>query len=448
MNATKAPTFAALLARDAPIAEPSDARNMRLLRHRLLIPVAASAALLLTWMAFAPLSGAVVAPAQIKVDLNRKTVQHQEGGIVRELLVRDGQEVRAGEPLVVIGDLRGKAELNLLQDQVREERVRMSRAGAEAALADHFSVPQEEKSAVGASDYAVRESALFTARRRSLNEQIEALESESHEAQSQAIALQSQIGAGEESEKLASDELAMNEKLVQSGFVPTARILQLKRAMADYRSKTAESRGQLAVARQRAADLKERIAQTRNQYRQQAADELKQSTAKLRELEERLQPSLDQVERQIVRSPVAGEVMAMRVSGAGEVIAPREPLLDIVPSQARLVVEARIRPEDINHVQKNASAQVRLTSFDARTTPLLTGNVTFVSADRITSSDGRESYFTATIEVDAANLKGHPEIRLQPGMPAELYVATGTRSLFQYLLRPITSFALRAMREP
>jgi HlyD family type I secretion membrane fusion protein len=447
MSEIEAPTFAALLTSDAQACEPTDVRSMRHLRHRLLIPVAVAAALLLTWMAFAPLSGAVVAPAQIKVDLNRKTVQHQEGGIVRELLVRDGQEVRAGEPLVVIGDLRGKAELNLLQDQVREERIRMARAGAEGALADHFAVPLEEKSAAP-SDYAVRESALFTARRRTLNEQIEALESESRETESQAMALQSQIGAGEESEKLAQDELAMNEKLVQSGFVPTARILQLKRAMADYRSKTAESRSQLAVARQRAADLKERIAQTRNQYRQQAADELKQSSAKLRELEERLLPSLDQVERQIVRSPVDGEVMEMRVSGAGEVIAPREPLLDVVPSQARLVVEARIRPEDINHVQKNASAQVRLTSFDARTTPLLSGNVTFVSADRITSSDGRESYFAATVEVDAANLKGHPEIHLQPGMPAELYVATGTRSLFQYLLRPITSFALRAMREP
>lgn len=403
MNAIKSLSFAALL-ESAPVSGPMDVRNLRQLRHRLLISVALTVALLLTWMAFAPLSGAVVAPAQVKVDLNRKTVQHQEGGIVRELLVRDGQEVRAGEPLVVIGDLRGNAELNLLQDQVREERIRMARAGAEGALADHFTVPQEERSAA-ASDYAVRESALFTARRRTLNEQIEALEREFHEAQSEAVALQSQIETGEESEKLA-------------------------------------------VARQRTADLKERIAQTRNQYRQQAADELKQSIAKMRELEERLQPSPDEVERQIVRSPVDGEVMEMRVSRAGEVIAPREPLLEVVPSQARLVVEARIRPEDINHVQKNASAQVRLTSFDALTTPLLTGNVTFVSADRITSPDGRESYFTATVEVDAANLKGHPEIRLQPDMPAELYVATGTRSLLQCLLRPVTSFALRAMREP
>jgi multidrug efflux pump subunit AcrA (membrane-fusion protein) len=134
---------------------------------------------------------------------------------------------------------------------------------------------------------------------------------------------------------------------------------------------------------------------------------------------------------------------------AGAVVAPAQVSAEVnLLQEQRLVVEARIRPEDINHVQKNASAQVRLTSFDARTTPLLSGSVTSVSADRITSSDGRESYFTATVEVDMANLTGYPEIRLQPGMPAELYVATGARSLVQYLLRPVVSFALGAMHEP
>jgi membrane fusion protein, epimerase transport system len=134
---------------------------------------------------------------------------------------------------------------------------------------------------------------------------------------------------------------------------------------------------------------------------------------------------------------------------AGAVVAPAQVKAELnLLQQQRLVVEARIRPEDISHVQKNASAQVRLTSFDARTTPLLSGNVTFVSPDRTTSADGRESYFTATVEVDAANLNAQAEIRLLPGMPAELYVATGARSVFQHLLRPVTSFVLRAMREP
>jgi HlyD family type I secretion membrane fusion protein len=434
-------TFAELLAEGTLLTGEDEQFNI--LKKRLLIPLGVITVLMAAWMAIAPLSGAVVAPAEIKVDLNRKTVQHQEGGIVREVMARDGQKVHAGQALMVIGDLRNQAELNLLQDELRAERVRVARATAEAAMAERFDVAKDLDNAA-----AARETALFVARRRTLDEQSVALEAQLQGAHSQIIALQSQINASDESAALSRDELSMNERLIRQGYVQGAHILQLKRAEADYRNKKAESQGNLGLAMQRQADLKERIAQIRNQYRQQAVDELKSATVKSQELQERLQPSLDQVERQVVRSPVDGEVMSMRVSGVGEVIAPRAPLLDVVPANARLVVEARIRPQDINHVRKDAVAEVRLTSFDARTTPLLKGNVTFVSGDRITTSDGRDSYFTATVEVDAAALTGNPEIRLQPGMPAELYVLTGKRSLFEYLLRPVAAFASRAMREP
>ena len=437
-----------LLSQEPAAADPRDAQHLRNLRRRLLIPIACASALCAVWAVYAPLSGAVVAPAHIKVELNRKTVQHQEGGIVRELLVRDGQKVRAGQPLVVIGDPRSQAELNQVRDEMRAERLRLARASAEAILAPSFTIPAEEQASGTPSEYAARESAWFTARRRTLDEQIVALETQAREAQAQSTALESQIAASVVSAKLATDELGINEKLVRDGFVQNARILQLRRAESDYQGRIAESRSDLALAQQRAADLKARIAQTRNQYQQQAADELKEATARLRQLEERLQPALDQVERQIVRSPVDGEVMALRVSGVSAVIAPREPLLEVVPSLERLVVEAQIRPQDINHVHRGADAQVRLTSFDTRTTPLLTGKVTFVSGDRIVPADGHESYFTAIVEVDAADLKRHSQVELQPGMPAELYVATGKRSLLQYLLRPLDAFAQRAMREP
>jgi HlyD family type I secretion membrane fusion protein len=172
------------------------------------------------------------------------------------------------------------------------------------------------------------------------------------------------------------------------------------------------------------------------------------TNAKLRELQERLEPSLDQVDRQTVRSPADGEIMSLHVSGVGAVIGPREPLMDVVPSQERLVIEAHVRPQDINSVRRGAAAQVRLTSFDARTTPLLTGKVTIVSGDRVSVPDARESFFVAIAEVDAATLKSHPEIHLQPGMPAELYIAAGKRTLLEYLLRPVRVFAAHAMREP
>jgi len=138
----------------------------------------------------------------------------------------------------------------------------------------------------------------------------------------------------------------------------------------------------------------------------------------------------------------------MRVSAVGEVVGPREPILDVVPEHEKLVVEARIHPQDIDHVHKDAAAEIRLSAFDARTVPMLPAKLLLVSADRVTDSDSGESWFIATVEVDADALKRYPQIHLHAGMPAELYVETPERTLFQYLLKPLGLFASRAMREP
>jgi HlyD family secretion protein len=139
--------------------------------------------------------------------------------------------------------------------------------------------------------------------------------------------------------------------------------------------------------------------------------------------------------------------MGLRVSAPGVVLAAGAPIADVVPSNELLVVEARIRPQDINHVFADAKAKVRLAAYDARTTPMLPGRVTFVSPDRMSDPQTGETWFAATVEVDIAALKHHPEIQLKAGMPAELFVTTSDRTLFQYLMRPITAFTNRAMRE-
>jgi HlyD family type I secretion membrane fusion protein len=430
-------TFAALLMEPAR-PDPAARRELRRQGWRALVPLVVVAALAAAWSASAPLSGAVIAPAQLKVELNRKTVQHQEGGIVREVLVRDGQKVRAGEALLVLGDVRSASELRLLQEQLAAERVREARAAAEAALAPRFAAPGD-----------ARERALFEARRRTLDEHVASLRAQIGEAQAQAAALHGQIEATETAARLSAEETGMNERLAKQGFVHRTRMLALQRTEADYRARLGEYRSELAAARQRAADLRARIAQARNLYQSQAADELRDASVRVRDLEERLRPSQDQVERQTVRSPVDGEVMALRVSGPGAVIGPREPILDIVPGQEKLVVEARIRPQDIEHVRRDAPAEVRLLSaFDARNAPLLHGKVAFVSADRVRASEGGDSWFAATVELDAAGLARHPRLRVQAGMPAELYITTPARTLFEYLARPLGAFAGRAMREP
>jgi HlyD family type I secretion membrane fusion protein len=349
---------------------------------------------------------------------------------------------------VVVGDVRSDSELSLLQDQLRAARIRSARAEAEASLQARFIAPADIAGQHEAAEHLTRERTLFAARRRTLDEQIGALQKQIGEAHEQARALETQIGATETSARLSSEELEMNNRLAREGFISRTRLLGFQRAASDYAASVGEHRSELALARQRVGELEARIAQARNQYQQQAADELKEASAKVRELAERLHPSQDQVERQIVRSPVDGEIMSMRVSAVGEAIGPRAPILDVVPEHEKLVVEARIHPEDIDHVHKDSAAEVRLSAFDARSVPLLPAKVMVISADRVTQADTGESWFVATVEVDAASLKNYPQIHLRAGMPAELFVTTPARTLFEYLLKPLSQFSRRAMREP
>jgi HlyD family type I secretion membrane fusion protein len=192
-----------------------------------------------------------------------------------------------------------------------------------------------------------------------------------------------------------------------------------------------------------------RLAQLPLALQTQASDELKDASAQLRELDARLRPMTDQVARQVVRSPVDGDVMTLRIAGPGAVVAPREPLLDVVPRREKLVVDARIEPQDIGHVHVGGAADVRLVSADARSTPLLPARVTFVSADRVTQAETGKSWFDVTVEVDAQALEQRrPGQRLQAGMQAEVYVRTGDRTLVEYLTKPLRTFSQRAMREP
>ena len=424
-------------------------RALGRLAQLMLWPLLAMGALLAGWVATAPLAGAVVAPAAAKVELNRKTVQHQEGGIVREILVRDGQRVKAGEPLLVIADLRSQAELAQLHDQLLAARVREARAAAEALFAPRFELPPELAAEAGSGAHVLRERAVFAARRQALVEQGDLMAGQSRDAREQASALETQIEATGQSIRISDEELAINDRLASEGFVHRTRLLGLQRVAADYRTRLGEHRSELAAVRQRGGELAARAAQLRLQYQAQAADEQRDAAALVRQLEERLRPSRDQVERQTLRAPVDGEVMGLRIGAAGAVVAPREALLDIVPSREKLVFEARIAPQDIEHLRVGGAAEIKLLGSEARDLAPLPARITFVSADRVTDPQQGRAWFDVTVEVDTATLATSARpVKLQPGMSAELYVTTGERTLVEYLLQPLGLFAGRALREP
>ncbi|HEY0858647.1 MAG TPA: HlyD family type I secretion periplasmic adaptor subunit [Albitalea sp.] len=437
------PTLAAWLLTCAP--DDEQVRTLRRLRRQVVAPLLLVSVLVGLWCAWAPLSGAVVASGQVQAALGRKVVQHQEGGIVRSLLVRQGQAVRRGDPLLVVGDVRSDAALDMLRKQTDAERLRSERARAEMSLVPAFTLPAD---LTVSPEMLARERALFDSRRRTLDEQLAAMQSQAQQARAQIAALSGQLQASQRSAQLAREELGINSELVASGFVSKARLLMLERTVADTAMRAEASRGQIAEAQQQVSALANAMAQARGAYQQRAADELKEASARLRELEDRLRPSQDQFDRQTVRAPVDGTVMALRVGAVGTAVGPREPLLEIAPSQERLVVELRIDPHDIEHVREGDAAEVRLSVFEARSTPLLPAVVTSVSPDAVTESGGKQAWYAAQVEVKAEALAAHPQLRLQAGMPAEVFVTTPPRSLLRYLLEPLGVFGRRALREP
>jgi HlyD family type I secretion membrane fusion protein len=261
-------------------------------------------------------------------------------------------------------------------------------------------------------------------------------------------ALASQAEAAEGATKLARDELEIHRTLAEGGFIQKTRLIGMERDVADRHGRTQAARSQIAEARMQVSALGNAMAQARALYQQRAADELKDASARLRELEDRLRASQDQADRQTVRAPVDGTVMKLRVGAAGTAVGPREPLLEIAPSSENLVVELHVEPRDIDHVRRGGAAEVRLSAFDVRQVPLLAGTVSVVSPDAVTDPQTGRAWYVAQVEVQRDELARHPGLNLQAGMPAEVFVTTPPRSLLEYLLEPVGVFARRALREP
>ncbi len=413
-----------------------------------LLPVAA-------WLALAPLSSAVVATSFVKVDLDRRVVQHAEGGTVREVLVRDGQHVAKGEPLLVLGDVAVAADLNRLNYRVAVERASLARLEAEQLSAAAPAFPPDVLAAADAdprvAEQITKERALFAARRGALTGQSALLRSQQAKVVQEAASLRAQIDQASESLRHQRAELETNRRLLSDGFISATRISQLEATVADYGVKLEERRSELARAEQRLLDADLRIKSLEGDYRQQASDQLKVSAARLAEIQQEQRKTLDASTRQVIVAPAAGDVINLKFTTPGSVISPREPIADIVPTDPRLVVEAHLRTEDVGRVAQGQRADIRFTAFPYRSTRLVEGKVFYVAPDRTVDRATNQAYYVALVEADAASLawageKGG-EIKLQAGMPAEVYVKGDERTPLQYLVEPVTQVLRRAARE-
>ena len=402
------------------------------------------------WVWLAPLSGAVIGPGLVKVDMNRKTVQHQEGGIVGEILVRDGSRVKAGQTLILLRDVRVDAGNEAVRTQLDVELAKAARLSAEQSGASEITFPPEltqRSSDPRVAELLKHESSVFRVRRESLTNQITLLRNQAREARDEIKARDVQLKADERTIKLQRDELEQNVSLAKEGFVSKTRLLGLQREVAQYESRHAEGSAELAKAKQKVSDLELRAETLRSTFNQEASNELRQSTATIFDLREKLRPALDAEQRQRITAPSSGEVVDLRVTSVGAVIAPREPILDIVPEDPDLLVEARVRPEDVNYVKIGSPADVRLTSFRQRITPIVEGTVVYVSADRLVDKTTNAPYYAVHVRVSPEALHKAGDLKLQAGMPAEIFIQTTARNALQYLVDPILGFLQRSLRE-
>ena len=403
------------------------------------------------WMCLAPLSMAVVAPAFVKVDLNRRPVQHLEGGIVRAVLVRDGQRVAAGEPVLILGDVGVEADRNRLDYRVSVERAAVARLEAEQALAAKLVFPQELRLAAKRDERVQqaleKETSLFEARRHSLASEVALMRTQRERVEQEMVALRAQIVQAEGSLALQKKFFETNQALVKSGFIAQTRIEQIEGAVLDYAAKLEQQRSELARASQRLVDIDLKIKSTQNQYAQAASDQLKLTAARLAEIEQEQRKSEDAATRQVVAAPASGEVIDLKFTSPGAVVRPGEPIAEIVPGDAKLMIEAHIRPEDVNNVHLDQNARIKFTAFRYRNSTMVAGKVTYVSGDRLVDRASNMPYYSVMILADADSLRSSGDLKLQAGMPAEVYIEGSTQTPLQYLMEPVTSTFRRAGRQ-
>jgi HlyD family type I secretion membrane fusion protein len=385
------------------------------------------------------------------VDLNRRPVQHREGGIVREVRVRDGQHVVQGEPLIVLGDVAVDADLNRVNHRLMAERAGVARLEAEQSLLPGVKFPADLVEAARSdprlAEQLEKESALFAARRNALAGQSALLREQRAGVGQEIEALRAQIASAGESLRLQQSELDSNRNLVKDGYVSAARVLQLEATVADYAARLEEHRSELARAQQRVAEINLKINALEGQYRQTASDQLRDSASRVSELEQIQRTSADAAQRQMILAPASGEVIGLKYTAAGSVVKPLETIAEVVPVDARLVVEARVRTEEINRVHQGQGADVRFTAFNRRITKLVAGKVVYVAGDRQVDPVTNQPYYVALIETDPASLQEAGDLKLQAGMPAEVYLKGEERTALQYLIEPVTNAMRHAGRE-
>ena len=414
-----------------------------------MLAIAAFLGVFVAWSVLAPLSEAAIAPGMIKVEGTRRTIQHLEGGIVREILVRDGDRVRAGQVLMRLDDIRAGADLETLRSQRWSLMAHDARLAAELSGQPDIRFPADLAGAAEprATDAAAGQRAVFEARRAALTSQVAVQEARIGQQEALISGATGQLRAQRQQLDLIRREEEITRGLVQQGLQRLPTLLALQRAAAGLEGQAIDLEGQVERATQAIAEARSTIAGILGQRQQEAAAEQREVRTRLAEVEERLRTAADIAIRRDIQAPEDGTILNLRLFNIGAVARPGEPVMDLVPTQDRLIAEVNVQPFDIDVVHVGLRAEVRLPAFKQRLVPYLHGHVTFVAQDVTIDDRTRQSHYRVHILIDAAQLDQARGVQLVPGMPVEAMIQIGERSFLRYITQPIRDSFTRAFRE-
>lgn len=402
------------------------------------------------WAAFAPLTSAAIAPGQVKAEGDRRTVQHLEGGIIREFLVREGDTVRASQPLVRLDDTQAGASADMLSSQLDSFRAMDARLTAEAAEGPRVVYPPDiiaRRAEARIAEMLAAQDAIFANRAAALTSQINVLSQRIEQSQAEIRSYQAQANANDRQLTLIRDELVGVESLVARGYERRPRLLLLQRQAAELEGTRNQQRELITRAQRAIAEAEAQIASLRSDRQREIATEQNDTQARIAETQERLRAASDVRRRLEVAAPIAGIVSNLRFFTIGAVVRPGEPILDVVPLNEALVVEGQVSPSDIENVSAGLRAEVRFIGLRRRVVPVLLGEVVYVAADVSFNERTQSSYYKATIRIPPDQLRLLGETVLQPGMPTEVYIIAAERTMLGYLFQPIRDSFNRAFRE-
>ncbi|MGE5546328.1 MAG: HlyD family type I secretion periplasmic adaptor subunit [Solirubrobacterales bacterium] len=401
------------------------------------------------WSATASLDSAVVTQGVVTVESKRKTVQHREGGIVAQVLVKEGDVVPAGTVLVRLDDSTAQAQMATLSDQFDTKTAERARLLAERDNLDAIAFPealtaraQEPKVA----EILAREQDRFSQRRATLSGQRQILEARIAQLESQHEGRSGLETSKRRQLDLLKQEIEGLRRLEAKGYYPTNKLRASERELARMEGEMLNDNAGVDQSDKEIGETRLQIMQTDQKFRDDGVAELIKVEAELSEIGQKLVAARDAVERLTIVAPVEGTVQNLKVAGKGAVVPANGEVAELVPNTDRLVIDAHVRPNDIDRVHQGQGAELRFSTFNSKTTPVINGEVAVVSADRNTDQATREVFYNARVEVPADQVSRLPGT-LKAGMPVEVMLEGGSRTPLQYLTKPLLDAFARSFKE-